>query len=297
MRRSATYALLPALSLFAAVMLANMVLLAPIQSVPPRMLMLWCASVGVYALTLSAPHIARRVLIWAGLVLAAMAIMEQSLTGARPGWLMNPNLYASGLLLVAPWAWQTGRWRFATVLVALAATGSRGAWVAGLMPVAVRYAPVLWRTRRRHLIAFGVVAIVILGLLVAFRPATVWVRVQTYAEAARLFSQRPLLGWGVGMYPILARVELAKSHADNALLTIAAEMGALGVGAWGLVIYRVIQVAQRSQSPARWALLAWLGHQLVDDTFGLPMIAAMVMANVALLEVEIGMPETGLKPA
>ena len=81
-----------------------------------------------------------------------------------------------------------------------------------------------------------------------------------------LFLERPLVGWGPGCYPVVARYEALKDHADNFILTVAAEMGTVGLAAWGWLFVAAGRLVARSKAQARLGLVAWGIHQLVDCT-------------------------------
>jgi O-antigen ligase len=139
---------------------------------------------------------------------------------------------------------------------ALLATGSRGAFIA------LFGATVIEDIDLRGVALF---LLVLIGMIV-LRPPTVSNRLHTWKEAIGLFLERPLVGWGPGCYPVVARYEPLKDHADNFLLTVAAETGVVGLAAWAWLLVAAGRAAIRSEERARLGLVAWGIHQLVDDT-------------------------------
>lgn len=220
----------------------------------------WVGYLAVFFLALALP---RRWVEWVALVLgwalALACVAEAVLTWGRPRLLGNPNITAAWLLatifLVPPsWPWSVAG------AAGILATGSRGALVA-LMTVGMMELPRLLRW-----IIPGMMVLVALALVFG-RSSTVEKRLHTWAEAFRLFLERPLVGWGPGCYPVVARYEEGKDHADNFLLTVAAETGLVGLAAWAWLLMAAGQAVIRSEERARLGLVAWGIHQLVDDTF------------------------------
>jgi O-antigen ligase len=224
----------------------------------------WLAYIGVYVAGQAVPrrwvaHVAHV----AGVGVAVAILGEWLVVGGRAGsWLaFNPNIAAATALplafLVAP---QVG----VVLGLAILATGSRGAILAGVVTM---LATVSWRfvTTAGRLAGVGVVVALIVALAFS-RTSTVQNRLDNWAEAGGLFLARPVVGWGPGCYPVLAQNEPDHPHADSFLFTVAAEQGLIGLAAWGWLILWAGRRAWRSDDPARWTLLAWAVHNLVDST-------------------------------
>jgi len=215
-------------------------------------------------------------------VLATATLAERVTTGARPRWIANPNAIGSLLLLLLPYA----RTRLEVVagVGAVLATGSRGAMLALL----VAFAALVLDSYRRdgveirawHYVAVSVALVVLVAALVWLRPRTVVNRLVTWQAAARLWLQRPVLGWG----PWASRSLIAGDHADSAVFTLLLETGALGLFAF---VYSAVALTRAAlDSPgnrARLAVLAWLVHQTVDWTLVFLLVVIALGVNVALL--------------
>jgi hypothetical protein len=197
----------------------------------------------------------------------------------RPYFLEHPNLIAAQMLLMP-----FGIWTILTVLL----TQSRGA-LFGLVPVLImRYVPRSWRG---WVLPIGAV-ILFLGILI--RPDTVLGRLSIWEEGLRFFWARPLLGWGTGSYLAslsapdnimnavvnFQRIGLHTAH--NALITIAAENGLLGlVPLVGLLVI-VFMSARKSEHPARWGLLAFGIQQMFDDQWLHPVTSIVLGCCLAV---------------
>lgn len=235
----------------------------------------WCGYLGLFAVVLTTPRrwIIRAVLI-VGSLLAVASLAEVLVTADRARWISgNPNIQAAWLLPM-PFLVDLRPGK-ALMGSALLATGSRG----GILAAAVAFCAqkgVNWR----YLLLAGLLAAV--GLW-GLRPETVANRFGTWREAVGLWAQKPLLGWGPGCYTLLARNELQHPHADNLLLTVAAEQGLVGLAAWIWLIVAAGQLAVQSQDPARFSLLAIGVHQLFDNTLFWPWPGIMLMICLALV--------------
>jgi hypothetical protein len=208
-------------------------------------------------------------------VAAALPLAAALRQGLRPEVLaLNPNAYASLLLLLLPW--MSGPW----VLLGLAAlgiTGSRGAWLAWLAAV------VVLRGDRRAKIATLIIAPALVAALIWIRPETIVARWEVWSEAVTLFAQRPFIGWGPGCYHWLSAIEPGKSHPDNALLAILAEQGLVGATAWLWAVNQVVKrVATSGERRGQLALAAFGLHQWVDSTFFNPLVGITALAILAL---------------
>ena len=132
----------------------------------------------------------------------------------------------------------------------------------------------------RWVLPVGLAAIVVaFGIVVAVRPATVRVRMEEARAAVAWFVQRPIFGWGPGATPSLYN-DAGIIHFDNGPLTVLAELGLVGLVAYGLLITNVAVKAK--PGPARWGLLAWAVHQLADDTLWWPWVFIALCANIGL---------------
>jgi hypothetical protein len=195
----------------------------------------------------------------------------------RPELLANPNVLGSWMLFTWPVSWIS--------LLPLALSQSRGA-IVGLGLAALAYA---WRYENlRMYLAAGLV--VATAAAVAWRPATLDKRLDTWRTSVQLFLERPLTGWGAGRFSHL-RNPNPTSHAENAPLTIAVEMGVVGLAGYGWLAWRIAQAAWRSPSIWKWAWLAVGLHQLVDDTLFWPwtaLLAGLTLAWMVTDELEFG---------
>jgi len=236
--------------------------------------LVWCGYLAVFYLALSIPRrwIERTsgALGWA---VALVCVVEFVLTRQRARLLGNPNITAAWLLALAysmlsfwPWWWVGG--------AALFATGSRGALL-GLLGATV--------VEHTHLRAAAPLLLILALCFVAVRPSTVSNRLLTWKEAGRLFLERPLVGWGPGCYPVANGYEPEKEHADNFILTVAAEMGIAGLAAWGWLLVAVGRLVVRSEAQARFGLVAWGIHNLVDCTLWWPWVGIGVMGCLACM--------------
>jgi O-antigen ligase len=187
-----------------------------------------------------------------GVALTVLCVALFAMEGARVS-VINPNLLAALTLITAPFISPVFS------VVALVATQSRAA----ILGAAIAAAAYVGRVTNWHL-AIGALVLVI--VLSAARWPTVENRFESWGEAARLFAERPVLGWGVGSYPTVNRLHPGGEHADSLPLTILAEQGIIGAGLWAWLIVAIAQHAARSQSNARWGLLALGIQQLADAT-------------------------------
>jgi O-antigen ligase len=237
-------------------------------------ILIWCGYLGVFYLALSVPRrwVGRAATV-VGWAVALVCVAEFILTRQRTRLLGNPNITAAWLLSLAyliPSAWP---WMLFGV-GAILSTGSRGAFLAlmGTLGMArIEYANMR--------VTATILVLVTLCFVVAVRPSTALERLQTWGEALRLFWERPLVGWGPGCYPAVAGLE--HPHADNFILTVAAEMGLVGLAAWGWLLVAVGRLVVRSEARARFGLAAWGIHNLVDDTLWWPWVGIFVMVCLA----------------
>lgn len=202
---------------------------------------------------------------------SGIVILEAVVFRARPTFLANPNMTASWLLLCWPWL------PTPLVIVGILATQSRAA-IAGLaMALAAR-----WMSAHHVSLRLQTVAV---GSMALFIPWAAWLRWSTVADrigtwllAIRLFTERPWLGWGPG-----ASALFGHDHMDSAPLTIAAEMGLVGLIAFTLLVVSIGVEAWRSPSPAKWALLAMAIQNVADDTWLFPVAALLLACDLAFL--------------
>ena len=203
----------------------------------------------------------------------------------RPGWI-NPNISGAILVLGLPFV---GNVRWAGLwVIALLCTGSRGAMVSIILPLAWWNRATIMRYKWTAL-ALTLVSV----LLVLMRPGTILARFDHWAEALRLFAASPLIGWGPGSYVDVSRIPW-QNHADNALLTVLSEQGLVGLLALiplGIVIARRWRLGSEL---TRLVLLATLLHNLVDDTWLQPWPAILLGLNLAMLWRVDEVPATAL---
>lgn len=221
--------------------------------------LIWLGYVGVFCLALMLPRrLIRRAAAWLCCVVwVALAVELLCNDGGRAGDLVagNPNRAASLLLALGflggvPWV----------ALPGLFATESRGALLGVIVGL------IGGGTGKRRLLFLMVGLICVGAILAPLRPSTVWNRLGTWQEAVRLFLERPLLGWGPGCYQTLSENETEHPHADSFPLTVAAEMGLLGLVAFGWLFFAAGRLAWRVGGSESLGLLAWAVHNLVDDT-------------------------------
>jgi putative inorganic carbon (HCO3(-)) transporter len=232
----------------------------------------------------------------------------------------NPNTLAVYLLLVLPLGVQRwlgakltlARWLLVAGLMAgalvLALTGSRG----GLLGLGAACAGwgilLLARRGRGRLTAWqvalaGAAAVVVAGLVVSGRGGLLLsgrnaqVRWESWRLAAQVLVARPLFGSGPGTfgYEILrhwASLSFidAQSHAHSIYVTIAADIGGLGVVAvlW-LAASFIAGLRARAAAPSGFTvraacalgLLGWAAHGLVDTFLDVPAILTTVLLLAA----------------
>ncbi len=249
-------------------------------------LLVWLGYLAVFYLARLAP---RRwilaLLRGLGWIVAIVCLVEMLATGGRAGvWLQNnPNKVGGLLTVLLP---LTGNYLWLVVGGAgLLATGSRGAAMGMMASATANVLPGRKEQDLDRLLAFiAVVFLAAITLCGMIRPATIVNRWETWQEAAGLFIERPLTGWGPGCYTRLAVYEPGHPHADNWPLTVAAEMGFVGLAVWCWVAVAVARMAARSPGRARLALVAFGVHNLVDATFWWWWIGIVVMVCLALLD-------------
>ena len=171
---------------------------------------------------------------------------------------LDPNDLGLTLALTMPMAWQLMRrhsgWvrlvmrvYFVVVPVAILLTGSRGAFVTGLIALAIVPLTLQWSSPRSVVAAFGA-AIAIAVMTAEFVPESIWARlrtIQTEISERQILTlsgridiwraglgvaiEHPLLGAGAGAYS--AAIQSVAPHADvahNTYLGVLAEQGLLG---------------------------------------------------------------------
>lgn len=214
-----------------------------------------------------------RLLMWVMRLFAVVVIADAVWHLGRPAWI-NPNISGAILVLGLPFG---GGW---LSVAALITTGSRGA-ILGLLLAAY----LLWHKQieahRRSLVVIGAATLFV--FLAVWRPGTIVSRLDHWAEALRLFAASPVIGWGPGSYVDVSRIPW-QNHADNALLTLLAEQGLVGVLALAPLAVVVVLRWRTSTSPlVRLALLACLLQNVVDDTWLQPWPALLLGLNLAML--------------
>ncbi|MBE3575915.1 MAG: O-antigen ligase family protein, partial [Firmicutes bacterium] len=174
---------------------------------------------------------------------------------------------------------------------------SRGGWIAFFLAVAL----LGMRQRRGGWIlaaAAGAFALLVLSVpavearfLRIFNLADNQDRLDIWTTAWAMFAQRPLTGWGLGMFSVVshrlalqmgldpARTKILWSYAHNIYLNAAAETGVLGLasillltllplwGAWRLY---------RARAPHLWGLFPALAGMLVHQQVDIPVLGAGV---------------------
>ena len=235
----------------------------------------WVSYLAVLYLATLAP---KGLISWAavtvGVIVSVVTVAEAVGWAGRPRFLGNPNITAAWILPLSFLA-DGALWNTCSIL-AIVATGSRGA----LLGV---FSAFLAKARVSPVPIWLLAVLLALGL-VAARPSTVENRLHTWREALGLFLERPVVGWGPGVYPLLAINEHRHPHADSALLTIAAEQGIIGLAAFLWLVVAVSRMAAGSSSAARWGLMAWAVHNLTDFTLWWywPGIALMCLVAVVV---------------
>jgi len=181
----------------------------------------------------------------------------------RPYALEHPNVVAGWILLGA------GAWS----LPALIITQSRGAllgWLGAAFVARLR-SP---RARMVVLLAGGT----LFTLLLIMRPETAAWRIIAWRQAIELWQEAPIFGQGTGIYRELGILDTA----HNAVLTILAENGIVGVFVFVLWLKKIASRVAASASPAKWWLLAFAIQNLVDDTWTHPITALVLGLALAL---------------
>lgn len=267
---------------------------------------------------------------------------EQANGDVVEGTFGSHELLGSFLLLMLPMALALGltergepKRQMAAQVVSLLAVAcllaarTRSAWVGGavslvvLSLLAARFSgQVILSARRKHLIIgplailMGAVVLFValsqLGPLLGRRAATLTSvaedgsfqsRVRMWRGTARMISARPLLGWGVGSYPVreaawtfsgdsaarvLARGTSHSNLAHNFYLQTAAEIGVVGLGLYVAAILAFFAAGLRALASLETGLrktvlvgaLAAMAGQVID-AFGSP---AYNFASVSLFQ-------------
>jgi hypothetical protein len=193
----------------------------------------------------------------------------------------NNNILASILLLHLPFGSRIEDTRtraawFVLGSVAMLSTQSRG----GLLGLFWAMAS-LYRLDRR-LLALGTVAVLPVAML--WQWDNTMIRLRYWLAAAQAFLSQPLLGIGPAncLAFISPRVGHNCPHAHNIFLTIAAEMGVVGLAVFCWLVWQVWR--HHRPGPAWAALVGFFIHSMVDDPiwfwspgFGVMSLLAIVM--------------------
>lgn len=253
-----------------------------------RGLSTWLIYAAVYGAQLVAKRDWQRDLALAAIGLGALVLLAAP-AGRPPGGMLNRNMIAGALVVLAPaaWAWP-GRHRWLAIIIpvaALALSGSRGAVVAGLAAALVMWQPWARLGRAWRWMAAPSYATFIAGLVV-LRPATFARRFECAAEVMTRWMQAPVFGLGPGFEMRLSWGELA-ANTHSAYLTPLALAGLVG----GAVICGVAgALAGGRLAGARWkwaALAAFAVHALVEENVSwwpVGIVAALVLGSFSNYE-------------
>jgi O-antigen ligase len=206
---------------------------------------------------------------------------------------------------------------FSTVLMAttIFLSGSRAGMIAFVLEIAV-FAALTYAQRKNPRVAIGslAVCILILGFLVFLGKGHILgrlgdlapgIRLNITTDCLRMFSHRPLLGWGLGTFPTVyptyrsfyTNLFVNEAHNDYAQLLV--ETGLLG---FALMLWFVIALYRRGlPTSRRWefqwdgavSLAALLGctgillHSFVDFNLQIPANAALFYVLCALAASEL----------
>jgi len=251
-----------------------------------RGLSTWLIYAAVYTAQLAARRDWQRDLAIAAIGLGALVLLAAP-AGPPPGGMLNRNMIAGALVILAPaaWAWP-GRYRWLAIVVtvsALAISGSRGAVVAGLAG-----ALVLWRPWERLGRAWPWLAAPsyagLLAGLVIIRPSTFMRRFECSAEVMTRWWQAPVFGLGPGFEMQLSWGEMA-ANTPSAWLTPLALAGALGMMVI-IVVAGALAVGRLTGARWQWSTLAVLAtHALVEENVSwwpVGVVAALVLGSLTI---------------
>jgi O-antigen ligase len=203
-------------------------------------------------------------------------------------------------------------------------SGSRGGMIAFVMEVIV-FVALIFRSRRNPRAAIGLatVCVLILALLIFLGKGQVLgrlgdlgpgIRLDITKDCLKMFSHRPVLGWGLGTFPTVypgyrsfyTNLFVNEAHNDYAQLLV--ETGLLGFALmlWFLIsLYRHGWPTSRSWE-FKWAgaisLAALLGctgiliHSFVDFNLQIPANAALFYVLCALAASKLLSPSSRSKP-
>jgi len=150
---------------------------------------------------------------------------------------------------------------------------------------------------RRYLRLAVLVGAFLFTVALMLRPGTAFDRVNFWEEGTRFFLARPVTGWGSGSY----RTSIIKSSpaadvmnavvfkrtgmhtAHNALITVAAENGLMGLVPFTGFALGLFSFARRSASPMKWGVLAFAIQQLFDDQWLHPVTSIILGFTLAML--------------
>jgi O-antigen ligase len=122
-------------------------------------------------------------------------------------------------------------------------------------------------------------------------------RLNIWEDGVRFFVARPLVGWGSGSYYTslyFATPEAEQMNAisgprnpeihtaHNAVITIAAENGLLGLVPFMGMLISLGLLLWRSPHQARWGILAFMLQQLFDDQWLHPITSILLGMAVAV---------------
>ncbi|MFH1619152.1 MAG: O-antigen ligase family protein [bacterium] len=218
-----------------------------------------------------------RICVW---VLLALAWYQKFYYGeiSPSASLVNPNAYASFLLMAIPLAFLWKDWPLLMFsLPALFWSGSYGAWMALLITAALAVNEKSAGSRHFTGICAALSVVFILGLsvvLTKYHFSSISDRLIWWESALKMFLDRPALGFGTGTfayvfpaYHLPVKGGMASLYAHNYILQFLAENGLMCGALWfGIIFFSV----KHMKGPARWAVLAAFLHSLVDFGFSIP---------------------------
>lgn len=250
---------------------------------------------------------------YGGYAVAALNNISGSSSGYRLGGPVgDPNYYAQMMLVMVPIAldrlWNEKRgllrflagWALGVCAFAVILTYSRGGFVS-MVVILVAWLTIFHRGQLRYLMAVAVVALLLINVL----PARFTERISTLTEllpggsstpngvaqdlslrgrtsellvALQMFADHPVLGVGLGNYPLLYqqyaqrfglefRSEVRQAH--NLYLEVASETGLLGFFSFAVLLWGIFSSIWRAQQSLARSGLTSISNMVVAYAFGL----------------------------